>query len=135
MQKGLIKTEEEIIFMRKLGKTLSNIFDELEKIIINELNLLPEQVKKDIKIPETIYVYKPKGCSKCNNKGEKGRLGIFEVLKMTPDLEKIIVEDPTELKIYGESRRQGMITMRQDGIIKAINGDISIEEVFRVSEE
>lgn len=108
---------------------------ELEKIIINELNLLPEQVKKDIKIPETIYVYKPKGCSKCNNKGEKGRLGIFEVLKMTPDLEKIIVEDPTELKIYGEARRQGMITMRQDGIIKAINGDISIEEVFRVSEE
>ena len=108
---------------------------ELEKMIVSELSLLPEQVKREVKIPEIIYVYKPKGCPKCNNKGEKGRLGIFEVLKMTPDLEKIIVEDPTELKISAEVKRQGMISMRQDGIIKAINGDISIEEVFRVSEE
>lgn len=68
-------------------------------------------------------------------KGEKGRVGVFEILKMTPELEKIIVEDPTEMKISQEAKRQGMITMRQDAIIKAINGDIAIEEVFRVSEE
>jgi len=108
---------------------------EVEKMIMNELNLLPDKVKRDIEIPEVIYIYKAKGCPKCNNKGEKGRLGVFEVLKMTPELEKIIVDDPTELRIAEEAKRQGMITMRQDGIIKAINGDISIEEVLRVSEE
>jgi type IV pilus assembly protein PilB len=108
---------------------------EVEKMIIKELNNLPEQVKKDINIPDVIYVYKPKGCPKCNMKGEKGRLGIFEILKMTPELERIIVEDPTEQRISEEAKRQGMITMRQDGIIKAVKGDVSIEEVLRVSEE
>jgi type IV pilus assembly protein PilB len=108
---------------------------EIEKMILKELSGLPEQVKKDVNIPDVIYVYKPKGCPKCNMKGEKGRLGIFEVLKMTPELEKIIIEEPTEQRISDEAKRQGMISMRQDGVIKAVRGDISIEEVFRVSEE
>lgn len=108
---------------------------EVEKMILKELSTLPEQVKKDVSLPDIISVYKPKGCPKCNMKGEKGRLGVFEVLKMTPELEKIIVEDPTEQRISEEARRQGMISMRQDGVIKAVRGDISIEEVFRVSEE
>jgi type IV pilus assembly protein PilB len=108
---------------------------EVEKMIIRELTNLPEQVKREVKTPDSLYVYKPKGCPKCNMKGEKGRVGVFEVLKMTPELEKIIVEDPTEQRISEEAKRQGMITMRQDGIIKAVRGDIAIEEVFRISEE
>lgn len=108
---------------------------EIEKMIIKEMESLSEEAKKEINIPSPFYVYKAKGCPKCNMKGEKGRVGVFEILKMTPELEKIIVEDPTEMKISQEAKRQGMITMRQDAIIKAINGDIAIEEVFRVSEE
>ena len=108
---------------------------EVEKMILKELSTLPEQVRKDVVLPDIINVYKPKGCPKCNMKGEKGRLGVFEVLRMTPELEKIIIEDPSEQRISDEAKRQGMISMRQDGIIKAVRGDISIEEVFRVSEE
>ncbi|GMX58992.1 MAG: hypothetical protein MCSN_6470 [Candidatus Microsyncoccus archaeolyticus] len=108
---------------------------EVEKMIIKELTNLPEQVKKDVEIPTEIYTWKPKGCPKCNMKGEKGRLGVFEVLKMTPELERIIVEDPTDQKISEEAKRQGMISMRQDAVIKAVKGDISIEEIFRISEE
>jgi len=96
---------------------------------------LSEDARKDLSIPSSIYVYKAKGCPKCNMKGEKGRIGVFEVLKMTPELEKIVIDDPTEMRIAQEAKRQGMITMRQDAIIKAVNGDVSIEEVFRVSEE
>lgn len=108
---------------------------EVEKMIIKELTNLPEQVKKDVEIPTEIYTWKPKGCPKCNMKGEKGRLGVFEILRMTPELERIIVEDPTDQKISEEAKRQGMISMRQDAVIKAVRGDISIEEIFRISEE
>ncbi len=108
---------------------------EIEKLIAREISSLSEDARKDLSIPSSIYVYKAKGCPKCNMKGEKGRIGVFEVLKMTPELEKIVIDDPTEMRIAQEAKRQGMITMRQDAIIKAVNGDVSIEEVFRVSEE
>ena len=52
---------------------------------------------------------------------------------MTPELEKIIVEDFTEAKIEQEARRQGMISMRQDGFMKVVRGDISVQEVIRVT--
>ncbi len=108
---------------------------EVEKEIIKELSNLPEGIKKTIAVSNPLYIYKPKGCPKCNMKGEKGRIGIFEILKMTPELEKMIIESPTEERITQEAKNQGMITMRQDAILKALQGIISAEEVFRVSEE
>ena len=108
---------------------------EIEKMILKEISQLPETAKSYFAIPNPIYVYRPKGCSKCGNKGEKGRIGIFEVLKMTPDLEKAILIDPSEANIIAEAKKQGMITMRQDAMIKALQGLISIEEVLRITEE
>ncbi|MCK9445585.1 GspE/PulE family protein [bacterium] len=108
---------------------------EVEKMILKEMSQLPETAKSYFTVPNPIYVYKPKGCSKCNNKGEKGRIGIFEVLKMTPDLEKAITVDPSETNMGVEARKQGMITMRQDAMIKALQGLISVEEVLRITEE
>ena len=107
---------------------------EVEKVLLKELAGLPEETKKYFPMPAQLYVYKMKGCPKCNMKGEKGRVGIFEILKMTPELEKIIIEDPSESKIAVEAKRQGMITMRQDAIMKAVSGMIAIEEVFRITE-
>jgi len=108
---------------------------EIEKIIIKQMEDLSEQTKKYFTMPSEIFVYKAKGCPKCNMKGEKGRIGVFEVLKMTPGLEKAIIENPTVASIAQEAKKQGMITMRQDALIKALEGVISIEEVFRITEE
>lgn len=108
---------------------------EVEKMILKEISQMPETTKSFFTPPNPIYIYRPKGCSKCNNKGEKGRIGIFEVLRMTPELEKAILEDPSEQNITKEAKRQGMITMRQDAMIKALQGLISVEEVFRTTEE
>jgi len=108
---------------------------EIEKIIIEQMQGLPESTKKYFTMPKEIFVYKAKGCPKCNMKGEKGRIGVFEVLKMTHELEKTIIENPTMAKIAEEAAKQGMITMRQDAIIKALEGLVSIEEVFRITEE
>jgi len=107
---------------------------EVEKILMKELAALPEEVKKIFPMPAQLYVYKIKGCPKCNMKGEKGRIGIFEILKMTTELEKIIVEDPSESRIAVEAKRQGMVTMRQDAVLKAVQGIIAAEEIFRMTE-
>ncbi|MDD4661826.1 MAG: GspE/PulE family protein [Candidatus Pacebacteria bacterium] len=106
----------------------------VEKMIISELSKIKKEQRDKIKIPNKIYLYRSKGCSKCNNKGEKGRVGIFEILKMTSSLEKIIVENPTDSALEMEASRQGMINMRQDAILKAMEGKISMEEVLRVTE-
>jgi type IV pilus assembly protein PilB len=107
---------------------------EEEKIIKEELEKLPEKEKKNIKIPKEIYLYRPVGCSACANKGTKGRIGVFEIFVMTDTAAQIILSEPVEQKIQEQAIKDGMITMKQDGIIKALKGIISLEEVLKVVE-
>ncbi len=80
-------------------------------------------------------VYKPVGCAACNGKGILGRVAIFEIFEMTPQLTEIISSQINENKLLEEAKRQGMVTMRQDGIAKALEGLVSIEEVLRETSE
>jgi len=114
-------------------KVLAN--KEEEKIIREELERLPDSERKRIKISTPLYIYKPKGCSLCVNKGFKGRIGIFEVLAVTKELEDIILAAETsESKIEKEAERQGMITLKQDGILKVLEGETFLEEVLKTTE-
>jgi len=108
---------------------------EIEKIILKEIEKLPEVIKKEITIPKNIEIYQPVGCKKCNQTGYLERIGIFEVLTMTKELAEIILKEPSEAKITEEAKRQGMVTMQQDGILKVLEGITTIEEVLRVAEE
>ena len=94
--------------------------------IDQELKEFPEDQKKKIKFPAEIYQALP---SATCPKGTSGRIGVFEVLTMSPELEKIILKGPTEADIMHEARRQGMITMREDGILKVLDGRIGLEEL------
>lgn len=110
----------------------------IKELIVKELAALPEGAKeeiKDIVSAGDIKVWEAPGCKFCAKKGTKGRIAIFEVLMMTPELQSIIVEGPTEAKIEKEAARQGMITMRQDGFIKVLRGLVSLEEVLNAVEE
>ena len=80
-------------------------------------------------------IYQGKGCKYCNNQGEKGRIAVFEVFSMTPNLEKIIIENLTESAIREETQRQKMLTMLQDGIIKVLKGTTTINEVIKVTKD
>ncbi|MBI2053427.1 MAG: type II/IV secretion system protein [Candidatus Sungbacteria bacterium] len=82
-------------------------------------------------IPLTGDIYQPQVSSTCP-KGTRGRTGLFETLVMTPELEKIILEAPSESKIQEEAKRQGMITMKQDGVLKVLEGVIGFEELLEV---
>jgi type IV pilus assembly protein PilB len=79
--------------------------------------------------------YQARGCAQCRNKGVAGRIALFEILEMTPALADIIQSDPAENKIIAEAKRQGMITLRQDGLAKAAHGLVSVEEVLRETSE
>jgi len=106
---------------------------ESKKFILNTLKNMPASLRPKIKEP--IYIYEPQGCKKCNFKGYLGRTGIFEILKMTDNLSKLIVKNPQEGEILKEARNQGMATLLEDGLLKVLEGVTSIEEIMRVAEE
>ncbi len=90
--------------------------------------------KAKVEIPKNIdTLYRPKGCTKCNNTGYKGRIGIFEVLTINEDIEKLILEMAGETELAMAAIESGMITMLQDGILKAVSGITSVAEVEHVT--
>jgi len=108
---------------------------EIEDLILKEIENLPEKVRNELQIKKPLTLWEPKGCKDCNNEGYTGRVAIFEILEMTPQLAAIILKEPSEARITEEAKRQGMVTMKQDGILKALEGITTIEEVLRVAEE
>ncbi len=92
--------------------------------------------KKDnqISIPEPYKLYRPKPSKACP-KGTKGRIAVYEILEMTPQLEQIILKEPSESRIEEEAERQGMLAMLQDGLLKALKGIVSFEEVLEEVEK
>ena len=117
----------------KVEKELNNAEKDILKKIMDSIkeegkNL--ENYKIDPSAP--IKVYGPKGCTVCNMIGYKGRLGIFEAIKTDEAIEKIIPENPSEREIKKVAKHQGILSMRQDGVVKVIHGITSLEEVENV---
>lgn len=108
---------------------------EVEKIIEEEIAKLAPEVRETIKIKAPYKIYRANGCEKCKGKGVTGRIAIYEVMKMTRELEDIIISGASEGRIKNEGVRQGMVSLRQDGIMKALEGTVSIEEVLRETAE
>jgi type IV pilus assembly protein PilB len=109
--------------------------EEIRDLILSEVENFPANVKESIEIPKPLEIYAPQGCSKCGNEGYYERVALFEVLSMTDELSKISLKEPSDTEISKEAKRQGMMTMKQDGILKVLAGVTTIEEVLRVAEE
>ena len=77
-------------------------------------------------------IFSAVGCEACNMTGYKGRIGIFEAIKTDEEMERIIPQNPSEREIKKVARMQGILSMRQDGVIKILNGITSLEEVQSV---
>ncbi len=103
------------------------------KTIIEEMKTENKDLTKhNIKPDAPIKLYEPAGCDKCNGTGYKGRIGIFEAICNNAEIEKIIPENPSEREIKQIAKTQGILSMRQDGVIKMLNGITSYEEVLSV---
>lgn len=104
--------------------------------ITNLLSNLPEKYlsHQNINLSQLNFYTSP-GCSHCHDLGYKGRIGIYEVMIMNEAVEKIILSgQATEYKLQDIAIQNGMITMVQDGILKALDGITSLEEVFKKAE-
>ena len=77
-------------------------------------------------------LFRPAGCSACSNTGYRGRLGLYEVMPMTEEIERLTVERASSDQMKAMAVQQGMITLREDGLAKTRMGLTSIEEVARV---
>jgi type IV pilus assembly protein PilB len=81
---------------------------------------------------DKVTLYRPSGCIHCNNTGYKGRIGIFELLQVTESIRKLILQGASADAIQQAAIREGMKTMREDGLMKVKQGLTSIEEALRV---
>ncbi len=77
-------------------------------------------------------LFRAKGCDACNG-GYKGRLGVYEVMRMDREIEKMVLDGEREAEIQDRCIDKGMVTLLQDGFIKALNGHTTLEEVYKVS--
>jgi type IV pilus assembly protein PilB len=107
----------------------SPIEGEIKTLIEKTLESIVD--KKEIPtMPKNIFI--PGGCDKCNQTGYKGRIGIYEGIKITPEVASIIDMNPNEEEIMKAAAPQGLLTMKQDGVIKILKGITSFEELERV---
>ncbi|MDD5490101.1 MAG: GspE/PulE family protein, partial [Candidatus Moranbacteria bacterium] len=87
-------------------------------------------------IPKKVeYIFEAQGCPKCNDIGYKGRTAVSEIMDMTKEMEELVTHGPTTSEVEDLAKKQGMLTMAQDGILKVVEGITTMEEVERVTEE
>jgi len=106
----------------------------IQKIIEESIKTLPESLKNSLNFKPPYKIYHPKpnpSCQLCQGKGTIGRLALFEIFKMTRELGDLISKGFSEGQLWDEARRQEMVSLRQDGILKALAGEVLIEEVLR----
>jgi len=95
----------------------------------------PEELKlRNIDPNKEIIIYEPQGCPKCLHKGTRGRMAIFEIIEMTSDIEEVILHNLSEANLLVEAKKQNMISMKNDGILKVIEGHVFIGDVVKVVE-
>ncbi|MGQ7815593.1 type IV-A pilus assembly ATPase PilB [Metapseudomonas furukawaii] len=140
---------ETLTRLRNMGVPAFNIATSVNLIIAQRLaRKLCVHCRKEHEVPrETLIkegfpearigsfkLYSPVGCDNCNQ-GYKGRVGIYEVVKITPALQQLIMEEGNSIQIAQQARRDGFNDLRTSGLVKAMNGITSLEEVNRVTKD
>jgi type IV pilus assembly protein PilB len=90
-------------------------------------------IESDLVLGQAHEWREARGCAACNGTGFKGRIGIFEIMTVTPEMESLIYSGSSLTNIRNLARQQGMRTMRQDGLRKAMKGQTTLGEVFAVT--
>ena len=142
---------ETLTRLRNMGVPSFNIATSVNLVIAQRLaRRLCSQCKKPADIPQQsllemgfteadlqqpeFQIYQPVGCNECRE-GYKGRVGVYEVMKVTPEISRIIMEDGNALEIADASARAGFNNLRRSGLIKVMQGVTSLQEVNRVTSE
>ena len=140
---------ETLTRLRNMGVPAFNIATSVNLIIAQRLaRKLCPSCKQEVEVPRdallkegfpedrigTFKLYGPVGCDNCNG-GYKGRVGIYEVVKITPALQRLIMEEGNSIDIAIQARKDGFNDLRLSGLVKAMHGITSLEEVNRVTKD
>ena len=111
--------------------------DEKKEKLLREVLMHAQEVGKDIAsygLSPTMpmQLYDAVGCTECNNTGYRGRIGIFEAIQTTEDIEKLIVQVPSEREVKKIAEKQGLLNLKEDGVVKMLRGITSYDEVADV---
>lgn len=114
--------------LRKVCKKCSK----LRRPTVQEL----EKIKKELKkVPQKVKIPQAKGCKYCNLTGYRGRIGIFEAFVIDDEMENFILTSPSISALRDKAIKKGMVSMKEDGFIKVLEGTTTIEEVERIAGE
>lgn len=109
---------------------------ELEQVALTEgIGEGDKELSTDTKHILRLWRAKEEGCEACNGIGYKGRIGIYEVLENSSEVQHLIMNDTTSEAIQDQAIQSGMVTMQTDGFIKALRGQTTAEEILRVTRE
>ncbi|WP_226595691.1 type IV-A pilus assembly ATPase PilB [Marinobacter nauticus] len=126
-----IATSVSLIIAQRLGRRLCSSCKQPVDIptdVLLKEGFTQEQIDTGFKL------YRPKGCDKCNG-GYKGRVGIYEVVKITDELANMIMEESSSIKIAKQAQAEGFRNLRQSALLKVIEGVTSLEEANRVTKD
>lgn len=126
-----IATSVSLIIAQRLGRRLCSSCKQpadVPKDVLLKEGFTQEQIETGFTL------YRPKGCDKCNG-GYKGRVGIYEVVKITEELASMIMEEASSIKIAKQAQAEGFRNLRQSALLKVIEGVTSLEEANRVTKD
>jgi type IV pilus assembly protein PilB len=90
-------------------------------------------VEAGIQAESDVDAFEPVGCPRCGGSGYRSRVGIYSVMKLSERLKEMTVNSAPEPEIAAVAREEGMLTLREDGVLKVREGETSLEEVLRVT--
>lgn len=105
------------------------------ELIVQDIKAVLGGLVPEDKLSEQMQLFRGKGCEQCGDTGFLGRVGIFEVLPVSDKIAKLMLGHADDGTIEKQALEEGMITMKQDGYLKAIEGITSLEEVLRVAQD
>ena len=127
-----LATSVNLVIAQRLARRLCTKCKEPIQIPRNSL-IEMGFTEEDLSHPK-LRIYQPVGCSECRE-GYKGRVGIYEVMKVTPEISRIIMEDGNAIQIADASEKLGFNNLRRSGLKKVMQGVTSLQEVNRVTSE
>jgi type IV pilus assembly protein PilB len=119
------------ILAQRLARRLCPYCREPHQLPTSVLGDLVDSSWMPADLGETAQVYRPVGCARCGGSGYKGRLGVYELLVVSEEIAEMIVTGASADAIAHQARREGMRTLREDGLVKVLRGDTSLEELAR----
>ncbi|AZZ90893.1 type IV-A pilus assembly ATPase PilB [Hahella sp. KA22] len=126
-----IATSVSLIIAQRLARRLCS---ECKETITVPNDVLKEEGFTDKQIETGFKLYRPKGCDKCKD-GYKGRVGIYEVVRITPAMQELIMNEASSLELAKQAQKEGFRNLRQSALRKVIEGVTSLEEANRVTKD